>query len=99
MSNPGRGIRRFVNFNDAVAHVPLESFLYRQTPAQSYRFDENGNLGSGDDTFDGDIESLRTAVNGLPEDLLAADLATIPAPHSVVDHSPARYCMRLWDCV
>ena len=99
MSNPGRGIRRFVNFNDAVTHVPLESFLYRQTPAPSYRFDENGNLGSGDDTFGGDIEALRTAVNGLPKNLLDADLATIPAPHSVVDHSPARYCMRLWDCV
>jgi len=99
MSNPGRGIRRFVNFNDAVAHVPLESLLYRQSPEQCYRFDDNGNLGSDGDTFGGDIDALRAAVNGLPANLLTADLSQISAPPSVVDHSPARYCFRLWDCV
>ena len=27
------------------------------------------------------------------------DLDNIPAPPSLVDHSPARYCFRLWDLV
>jgi hypothetical protein len=30
---------------------------------------------------------------------LSLDLAEIPAPPGLVDHSPARYCIRLWNCV
>jgi len=99
MSNPGRGIYRFVNFNDAVAHIPPEGLLYKQSPSQCYRFDKDGNLTQDSDTFGGDVESLRTAVTGLPGSIGSGDLASISAPPSVVDHSPARYCFRLWDCV
>lgn len=99
MSNPGRGVYRFVNFNDAVAHVPPESLFYKHAPSQCYRFDENGNLSQDGDTFGGDVDSLRAAVNGLPAGLRTVDLDGIPAPPSVVDHSPSRYCFRLWDCV
>jgi hypothetical protein len=99
LSNQGRGICRFVNFNDAVTHVPLENFLYRQTPQECYKFSADGDLDTDDSRFHGDVESLRAAVLGLPASIKTGDLANIPAPPSVVDHSPARYCFRLWDCV
>jgi Lipase (class 3) len=99
LSNSGRGICRYVNYNDAVAHVPLESLLYRHSPMPCYRFDENGVLGQDDGSFKGDVQSLRAAVTSLPSSIPIGALDTIPAPMSVVDHSPARYCFRLWDCV
>jgi hypothetical protein len=99
LSNTGRGIYRYVNFNDAVAHVPTESLFYRQTPEKCYRFDNDGNLDTDDSTFKGDAESLKAAIFGLPPSLKPGDLDNIPAPPSVVDHSPARYCFRLWDLV
>jgi len=99
LSNPARGIYRYVNYNDAVTHVPTESLLYKQTPDASYRFTVDGNLDSDDGSFKGDVEALRAAVAGLPTGIKAGDLETIMAPPSVVDHSPARYCFRLWDCV
>ena len=103
ISNPGMGQFRFVNLNDAVTHVPIESLLYRHAPAQCYRIDENGNINLEAESFRIDIEALEKAVRGLPASLKASllreDASKIPAPPSVVDHSPARYCMRLWDCV
>jgi hypothetical protein len=99
LSNPGRGIYRYVNYNDAVAHVPTDTVLYRQTPQTCYRFTEDGNLDTDDGSFKGDVESLRAAVAGLPASIELGDINTIPAPPSLVDHSPARYCFRLWDCV
>ena len=98
LSNPGRGIYRYVNYNDAVTHVPTDSLLYRQAPGPCYRFTVEGNLDNDDDaSFRGDVESLRAAIVGLPQTI--ADLNQIDAPPSLVDHSPARYCFRLWDCV
>lgn len=99
LSNPGEGVYRIVNFNDAVSHIPLESLLYKQTPGDCLRFDEHGNLNSDGDTFEGDVDALRLAVNLLPANLAGCDLSQIPAPTSVVDHSVARYCMRIWNCL
>lgn len=99
LSNKARGIHRFVNFNDAVTHVPLENFLYRQMPQECYKFSADGDLDTDDSRFHGDVESLRAAVLGLPASIKGGDLDNIPAPPSLVDHSPARYCFRLWDCV
>lgn len=99
LSNPGRGIYRYVNYNDAVAHVPLESLLYQHSPLPCYRFDDNGTLAPDEGSFRGDVDALRMAVFGLPPTLHLDELDHIPAPPSVVDHSPARYCYRLWDCV
>lgn len=103
LSNPGMGQFRFVNLNDVVTHVPLESLLYRHVPAQCYRIDQQGNIDEASDSFHVDIQALDKAVHGLPASLRAGllreDASNIPAPSSVVDHSPARYCMRLWDCV
>lgn len=99
MSNPGRGIYRFVNYDDAVTHVPLESVLYRQVPGECYRFNEDGVLDRDDGSFKGDVMSLEAAVVGLPGCMKPGDLDKVDAPPSLVDHSPARYCFRLWDCV
>jgi hypothetical protein len=99
VSNIGRGIYRYVNYNDAVAHVPTESLFYRQTPEKCSRFDNDGNLDTEDSTFKGDVQSLQAAILGLPASIKPGDLNNIPAPPSVVDHSPARYCFRLWDFV
>jgi hypothetical protein len=99
LSNPGRGIYRYVNYNDAVTHVPIDSLLYRQVPEACYRFTADGDLDTSDDSFKGDIESLRAAITGFPSGVRLDNLDDIPAPPSVVDHSPARYCFRLWDCV
>jgi hypothetical protein len=82
-----------------VTHVPTESLLYRQTPTACYRFTADGELDVGDDTFQGDVTSLRAAIAGLPGSIELGNLDEIPAPPSLVDHSPARYCFRLWDCV
>ena len=99
LSNRGRGIFRYVNYNDAVTHVPLEGLLYRQTPEECYRFNTAGELDIADSSFKGDIESLQAAIVGLPGSIKTGNLDNIPAPPSLVDHSPARYCFRLWDCV
>jgi hypothetical protein len=97
LSRPGQPVYRFVNVNDAVAHVPLKSLLYRHGPEQSLRFDGEGNLKDAQEEFLGDANALRAAVEGLPPSLMDQSL-NCPAPPSVVDHSPARYCMRLWAC-
>lgn len=89
---------RFVNFNDSVAHVPLESAFYRQLPQGCFRFDENGNLNQDDGSFHGDLAALATVFTRFTVDL-SLDLATIPAPPGFVDHSVARYCIRLRNCL
>jgi hypothetical protein len=98
LSNPGKGMHRFVNLNDPVAHVPLESFFYRQVPQICRRFDAQGNLAEDDGSFQGDERALAVAIEGLPKDF-SNGIDKIDAPLGVVDHSPARYCIRLWNCV
>jgi hypothetical protein len=100
VSDPQRVIFRCVNFNDAVTHIPTESMLYRHGPQECHRFDQNGNLAieDGDDNVNVDIAALEAIFRGLPPDLRTG-LDQIAAPPSVVDHSPARYCIRLWNCV
>ena len=98
LSNPGKGIFRYVNLNDPVAHIPLESFLYLHAPEECSRFDGNGSLDRDNGAFNGDAAALRIAIGGLQWDL-NSDLSKVPAPAGVVDHSPSRYCIRLWNCV
>jgi hypothetical protein len=90
LSNPGRGIYRYVNYNDAVTHVPTESLLYRQTPTACYRFTADGDLDVGDDTVQGDVTSLRATIARLPGSIELGNLDEILAPPSLVDHSPGR---------
>ena len=98
LADPRKTTFRFVNLNDSVAHVPLESALYRHAPQNCWRFDENGNLSEDNGSFRGDIAALATVFTRFSVDL-SLDLAKVPAPPGLVDHSPARYCIRLWNCV
>jgi triacylglycerol lipase len=97
LSRPGKGIFRFVNLNDTVPHVPPDSCFYCQTPGECLRFDEQGKLAPGDSTFLGDRNAIRLALESLAVDFSKLD--SIDAPSGLVDHSPVRYCIRLWDCV
>jgi Lipase (class 3) len=101
-SNPGKGHFRFVNFDDVVTHVPLHIPGYAHAPQSCYRFDENGRLHTEHDgALTADLGIVGRAIAGLPAffrgDLTKLD--QIPAPPGGVDHSPARYCMRLRDCL
>jgi len=98
----GKGHFRCVNFNDVVTHVPPETALYMHAPQNCFRFDEAGWLDlEHDGTLGGDLKVFERVVGGLPADLMGnlKQLDALPAPPGLVDHSPARYCMRLWDCV
>ena len=98
LSNEGKGIFRYVNLNDPVAHIPLESYLYRHAPQECLRFDEEGNICPDNGAFQADAAALGVAIGGLHWNL-DSDLSKVQAPAGVVDHSPARYCIRLWNCV
>ncbi len=98
LADARRKMTRFVNLNDSVAHVPLESALYRHAPQNCVRIDENGNLGEDDGSFREDVAALATVFSMFSVNL-SLDLAKIPAAPGLVDHSPARYCIRLWNCV
>jgi len=98
LADPHKKTFRFVNLNDSVAHVPPESAIYRHAPQNCFRFDENGNLAEDDGSFRGDVAALATVFTRFSVDL-SLDLAKIPAPPGLVDHSAARYCIRLWNCV
>ena len=104
MSDPGLGIFRYVNEDDTVTHVPTDGPFYRQAPAECLRFDAGGNLSPDTSTLNADLGALCDLLRTLPQTVNEAardgvDLNRVPAPASLVDHSPARYCFRLWDCV
>jgi hypothetical protein len=98
IADPRRKTIRFVNLNDSVAHVPLEDALYRHAPQNCLRFDGNGNLNEDGGSFRGDVAALATVFTRFSVDL-SLNLAAIPAEPGLVDHSPARYCTRLWNCL
>ncbi len=101
-ASPGKGHYRFVNGDDLVAHVPLESALYRHAPLDCYRFDDTGRLDTAySEELPADLGTVRRALRALPADFRShlETLDQLPAPPSLVDHSPARYCMRIADCV
>ena len=102
VADGGKGHFRCVNFNDMVAHIPLESALYLHAPANCHRFDDSGCLDlDHEGTLAVDLSVVGSLAGGLPADLMADShkLDELPAPPGLVDHSPARYCVRLWNCV
>jgi Lipase (class 3) len=91
-------VHRYVNLNDPVAHVPLQSALYCHAPQDCFRFDDNGSLVPDSGSFKGDAGALQDGVTAFPSDFRNV-LDGTDAPPGLVDHSPARYCIRLWNCV
>ena len=101
-ANPGKGHFRCVNFDDLVAHVPLESAMFVHAPQTCHRFHDGGHLDcENEGTISDDFKVIMHAIHGLPADLHFhhEELEQLPAPPGSVDHSPARYCIRLWNCV
>ena len=98
-----KSVFRYVNFNDAVTHVPPEGEFYRHAPVTFQHIDNDGDLSESTDcsiaaAFKGDVIALETAFQGVPSNPLSG-LDKIDAPPALVDHSPARYCVRLWNLV
>ncbi len=101
-AHPGKGHFRFVNGDDLVAHVPPKTSFYCHAPGEHFRIGADGLVRVEiDDTLDRDLGVIGKVLQGLQlsglHDLRRLD--RVPAPPGLVDHSPARYCMRLWDCV
>ena len=106
ITHKGLGVHRFVNDEDTVTHVPANITLYVHVPTESGRFDAQGKLGKGDDTARADFSAFITPLTEWRGKLAKIDvssrdafLASVAAPGGLLDHSPARYCFRLWDCV
>lgn len=97
LSIPSKMLLRVVNLQDPVTHVPPE-LGYCHAPESAYVFDGDGNLEEKIPVFSGNPTAILRALQALPASLAGA-LNTTAAPPFVVDHSPARYCIRLWNLV
>ena len=97
LAAPAKTIVRFVNFNDSVAYVPTTG-LYESAPRICHRFDEQGRLSEFQGSFLGDVAALATVFSRFTV-RLTDELAKLPAAPGLVDHSAARYCIRLWNCL
>jgi hypothetical protein len=99
LAAPPKKMIRFVNVNDSVTHVPPDGLLlgYHHVPERCLRFDEKGVLAEDGGSFKGDVAALAHVFRRFDVDLVGG--LNNPAPDGLVDHSPARYCMRLWSCV
>jgi hypothetical protein len=101
-ANIGRGHFRCVNLNDVITHLPIESVFYVHAPATCHRFDEAGALHRLDgDPITVNAGVLEEALAQLSPEVLCdiQKLDDLPAPPGAVEHSPARYSMRVWDLV
>jgi len=91
---------RFVNNNDLVTHVPVRLAIYQHVTSFSRKIDANGAISNVElGTLD-DLKEIGGVTVQLGERLsLLLDSSTRledkEAPANLVDHSPARYCMRL----
>jgi len=92
------GIFRFVNGNDPVTHVPPHDFGYSHTAAPFFQIGYDGDIQQISNAPLGDWTDLARLIQALPRAGLIFDLNS-PAPAYLADHSPAQYCIRLWNCV
>lgn len=88
------GVFRFVDNNDLVTHVPVAAPIYQHVEQQCYRFDDSGRLSVAQAGTLSDLQDLAQVIAELAERWQFQDLNT-EAPSRLVDHSPARYCMRI----
>jgi hypothetical protein len=88
------GAFRFVDNNDLVTHVPIQMPLYEHVENQCYRFDDHGRLTPTNFGALSDFKDLADIIAELAERWKFQELNQ-PAPSRLVDHSPARYCIRL----
>jgi len=95
------GIYRYVNANDPVTHVPVDSLLYCH-PETDWMHIVDVDRGKIDTLRAGDNphaakdwSDLVDSIRALPHSGLPWNLDS-PAPSDLVDHSPAQYTTALW---
>jgi hypothetical protein len=92
------GIYRFVNQDDIVTHVPPEDFGYRDPEPPMFHIDGNGEIQRR-------ARAPMSDWRDLAEFLVAMKYTGMPldpagrVPDALLEHSPVRYAMRIWDCV
>lgn len=92
------GEYRFVDNCDLVTRVPPASFGFSHGIGSLYRLDQDGKLEdhTGDPGVDaGQPHEIATDLRVLTELRFPIGLDTVP-PGDLYDHSPGRYCNRLW---
>lgn len=92
--NADSGVFRFVNHNDLVTHIPIQDFFYRHVEEECLHFDHEGKLSQAQCSKLDDLSDLTGAIEEFGARWRFFDLDA-KAPARLVDHSPARYCMRL----
>ena len=93
-----QGVFRFVNGNDPVTHVPPEDLGYRHTSPPLRHIDYEGNIQELATAPVGVWTDLARVIQGLPRAGLFTDLDSRTAVY-LADHSPAQYCIRVWNYV
>jgi triacylglycerol lipase len=89
-----RGVYRFVNGADLVTHVPIEAPFYHHIESLAYLLGPDGELSRSEYKAAVDFGDLLDMMKQLPWRGDFLDLNAEP-PAQLVDHSPARYCMKL----
>ena len=109
VQNHGLGHFRFVTRNDIVTHVPPQTLIpelsYCHSPENCYQLDADHSLHPRP-TANITLDLTQSLLDALPiwgefkKDPIAfaQNPGALPAPPAVLDHSPAQYCMQLWDC-
>lgn len=92
------GVFRFGNGSDPVAHVPIHDVFYRHIEAGCYHISPNGVIDGPKEMPTPDWGILGDTIRQLPESGIFTDL-NADAPADLVDHSPSRYCIQLWNHV
>lgn len=93
-----RGVYRFANRNDPVTHVAPQNFGYMHTSSPMLHIDDEGRIQEMASAPIGDWVDLARVIQGFPRAGLIINLNS-PAAAYLADHSPAQYCIRLWNYV
>jgi len=95
--NADLGVNRFVNGNDPVARVPLAlEGLYDHIERSCFYIAQGGKIGGLEEMPVVNWATLEEKVRALPPAGIFQALHEDAPPH-LVDHSPARYCIQLWN--
>jgi hypothetical protein len=96
-----QGQFRLVDNHDLVTRVPPRLMLYEHIPGSLYQIDADGNVldRTADPSAEPDDEQeVYRDLQSLSELRFPIDLDGTP-PDDLYDHSPGRYCNRLWNTV
>ena len=96
MAVPGH-VMRIVNHEDPVAHLPPDLMGYCHAPVVPWVIDANGDMANVPGVNLANCDEFKKFVLSVPM-LVLSGLRGL-APSWLVDHSPGRYAIRMWDLV